>query len=69
VKERCDRFARLNAEPIAKCAAQMIDFFSQFGVHTEKLTCVGFSLGAHICGLIANFVTTKMERIVGMNDR
>ncbi|XP_059470094.1 phospholipase A1-like [Neocloeon triangulifer] len=67
VKERCDRAAQQNAEPIAKCTAAVFDYFQQRGVATEEFTCVGFSLGAHICGLVANFIPKKMSRIVALD--
>jgi len=64
-KDRCDQAARQNAEPIAKCTAHVFDYFKARGVDTSKFSCVGFSLGAHICGLTANFVPAKMQQIVG----
>lgn len=65
VKDRCDFAAQQNAEPIAKCTAHVFDYFKARGVDTSKFSCVGFSLGAHICGLTANFVPAKMQQIVG----
>jgi hypothetical protein len=65
MKERCDRVAQLNAEPISQCTAHVFKYFKARGVNIEQFSCVGFSIGAHICGLVANHIEEKMERIVG----
>lgn len=31
------------------------------------MTCVGHSLGAHICGMVSNHLTTKQYRIIGLD--
>ncbi|XP_059470331.1 uncharacterized protein LOC132193587 [Neocloeon triangulifer] len=67
-KERCDRQARLNAEAVAKCSAQLFEYLQDNGVQTEEFTCVGFGLGAHICGLIANFILpSRMQKIIALD--
>lgn len=31
------------------------------------MTCVGHSLGAHICGMVSNHLTTKQHKIIGLD--
>lgn len=40
---------------------------THFGNDREKITCVGHSLGAHICGMISNHISHKQHRIVGLD--
>jgi Lipase len=55
-----------NLKPVAKCTAHfLVNLEKILGVQYEKITCVGFSLGAHVCGLIQNYVADKMEKIIG----
>lgn len=35
------------------------------GGQAKKTTCVGHSLGAHICGMVSNHLDAKQHRIVG----
>ncbi|CAB3381361.1 Hypothetical predicted protein [Cloeon dipterum] len=67
VKERCDRAAQQNAEPVAKCTADVFAYLKKNGVTAEQTTCIGFSLGAHICGITANFLPEKMAKIVALD--
>jgi hypothetical protein len=55
-----------NLKPVAKCTAHfLVNLEKILGVQYEKITCVGLSLGAHVCGLIQNYVADKMEKIIG----
>lgn len=44
---------------------QMYSFLTYLGAEIEDITCVGHSLGAHICGMITNHLTSKQHRIIG----
>lgn len=35
------------------------------GSSNDQMTCVGHSLGAHICGMVSNHLTTKQHKIIG----
>ena len=37
------------------------------GFPADKMTCIGHSLGAHVCGLISNYVLFRIHRIVGLD--
>jgi len=55
-----------NLKPVAKCTAHfLVNLEKFFMVQYEKITCVGLSLGAHVCGLVANYVADKIEKIIG----
>lgn len=52
----------------AQCIAQMVYYLSQHprGVQPEKLHLMGYSIGAHIAGLTANYLDgAKLGRITG----
>lgn len=57
-----------NLKPVAKCLAQSFTFLRNSGMPVQKTTCVGHSLGAHICGLMANYLEFRIERIIGESD-
>lgn len=50
---------------VAQCAAKLYAFVMDNGGKAEESTCVGHSLGAHICGMISNHLTLKQHKIVG----
>ena len=54
-------------KPVARCIAGFLTFLRDSGVQLTKTTCVGHSLGAHICGIAANYLYFRMHRIIGMN--
>ncbi|XP_039285454.1 phospholipase A1 1 [Nilaparvata lugens] len=54
----------------AQCIAQMIEYLNEHprGVPPDKLHLMGYSIGAHIAGLTANFVVNgKLGRITGLD--
>lgn len=53
-----------------KCIAQLASYLSNHprGVTPDKLHLIGYSIGAHIAGLTANYVTRgKLGRITGLD--
>lgn len=56
-----------NLRPVAKCAAEVINSLRKSGLRPDKLTCVGHSLGAHLCGIMANYLTFRLNRIIGLD--
>lgn len=54
-----------NLKPVAKCLAQAFSFLRKSGMPVQRTTCVGHSLGAHLCGLMANYLDFRIERIIG----
>ncbi|CAK1601242.1 unnamed protein product [Parnassius mnemosyne] len=56
-----------NLRPVARCAAEALATLRQAGLRPDRLTCVGHSLGAHLCGIIANYLTFRLNRIIGLD--
>lgn len=56
-----------NLRPVARCFAKLFTFLRDSGLRVEKTTCVGHSLGAHVCGLMANYLTFRLEKIIGLD--
>ncbi|KAJ2949977.1 hypothetical protein O0L34_g11304 [Tuta absoluta] len=56
-----------NLRPVARCAAEALGSLRRAGLRPDRLTCVGHSLGAHMCGLIANYLTFRLNRIIGLD--
>ncbi|XP_060527849.1 phospholipase A1 member A-like [Cylas formicarius] len=63
----CYRASVHNMRAVARCTGEFISSLRIAGLPTEKLTCVGHSLGAHVCGLISQFVLFRMHRIVALD--
>lgn len=61
----CYVAAVYNLKPVAKCLALSFSFLRNSGMPVQRTTCVGHSLGAHICGLMANYLDFRIERIIG----
>jgi len=61
----CYAAAVHNLKPVAKCAALMLSRLRTAGLGVDRLTCVGHSLGAHLCGVMANYLPFRMHRIIG----
>lgn len=55
-----------NLKPVAKCLSLNFAFLRNSGLPVQRTTCVGHSLGAHICGLMSNYLNFRIERIIGM---
>ncbi|XP_059046457.1 lipase member H-A [Achroia grisella] len=56
-----------NMKLTAQCTAQLYSQITQAGALAKMITCVGHSLGAHICGMISNHLTEKQYKIVGLD--
>ncbi|XP_040172037.1 phospholipase A1-like isoform X1 [Anopheles arabiensis] len=63
----CYVAAVYNIRPAATCLAQSLMQLRDLGLPVERTTCVGHSLGAHICGLMANYLNFRMERIIALD--
>ncbi|KAH8328612.1 hypothetical protein KR067_011552 [Drosophila pandora] len=63
----CYLHSLINTRLTAQCTAQIYAFLTHYGAEREHITCVGHSLGAHICGMISNHLTRKQYRIIGLD--
>lgn len=66
-KEPCYLQAVSNLKTVAKCVAQLIDSLMQNIYTKDDIHIIGFSLGAHVSGMIANYVQTKLAHITGLD--
>lgn len=71
VKEPCLKQMEWAPRFCAKCIAQLIRYLTQHprGVKADDLHLIGYSVGAHISGLVANYLSRnhdgKLGRITG----
>lgn len=56
-----------NTKLVAQCTAQLYSYLTFLGSKIEDITCVGHSLGAHICGMMSNHLSHKQHRIIGLD--
>ncbi|XP_025836374.1 lipase member H-like [Agrilus planipennis] len=63
----CYASAVHNIKFIARCSSNLLMSLRSSGLRSETITCVGHSLGAHICGLISRNILFRMHRIVALD--
>ncbi|XP_069356325.1 phospholipase A1 isoform X2 [Maniola hyperantus] len=63
----CYLSALSNTKLAAQCTAQLYSRITQSGALARKITCVGHSLGAHVCGMMSNHLTEKQYKIIGLD--
>ncbi|XP_069356150.1 pancreatic triacylglycerol lipase-like isoform X2 [Maniola hyperantus] len=56
-----------NLRPVARCVAEALGSLRRAGLRPDRLTCVGHSLGAHMCGILANYLNFRLNRIIGLD--
>ncbi|KAF2880302.1 hypothetical protein ILUMI_25860 [Ignelater luminosus] len=56
-----------NMKLVSQCVAQLYAYIMDLGGLARKTTCVGHSLGAHICGMMSNHLHVKQYKIVGLD--
>lgn len=54
-----------NLHYAAKCIMKILQPNETDGLRPNNTICVGLSLGAHLCGLIAREFDTKIKKIIG----
>ncbi|KAK4875868.1 hypothetical protein RN001_012290 [Aquatica leii] len=63
----CYAAAVHNMKAVARCAGEFLTAMRFSGMQTDRTTCVGHSLGAHICGLISHYVLFRLHRIIALD--
>ncbi|KAI4488586.1 hypothetical protein M0802_011476 [Mischocyttarus mexicanus] len=63
----CYPAAVSNLRPVARCLSRTLTILRNLGLPIERTTCVGHSLGAHMCGIMANYLLFRMNRIIGLD--
>lgn len=66
-KPPCYVAAVHNLRPVANCVAQSLSFLRNSGLRIDRTTCVGHSLGAHLCGNLSKFLNFRLEKIIGLD--
>lgn len=56
-----------NTRLVSQCTAKLYAYVMDNGGNAEETTCVGHSLGAHICGMVSNHLSIKQHKIVGLD--
>ncbi|KAH8358359.1 hypothetical protein KR200_009186 [Drosophila serrata] len=57
-----------NAPIVSECLAQMINNLLSSGIYRrEEIHLIGFSLGAQVAGMVANYVSQPLARITGLD--
>lgn len=56
-----------NMKLVSQCSAQLYAYIMDLGGDATETTCVGHSLGAHICGMISNHLHIKQHKIIGLD--
>ncbi|KAJ9580490.1 hypothetical protein L9F63_024333, partial [Diploptera punctata] len=52
-----------NMRPVARCLSQLFTFLRDNGAPLHRTTCVGHSLGAHMCGLVSFYLYFKIGNV------
>ncbi|XP_001607221.2 phospholipase A1 [Nasonia vitripennis] len=63
----CYPAAVSNMRPVARCLANSLTALRNHGLPIGRTSCVGHSLGAHVCGIMANYLLFRMSRIVALD--
>ncbi|XP_015177527.1 PREDICTED: phospholipase A1 member A [Polistes dominula] len=63
----CYPAAVSNLHPVARCLSRTLTILRNLGLPIQRTTCVGHSLGAHVCGIMANYLLFRMNRIIGLD--
>ena len=54
-----------NSVVAARCVGGLARLLRDSGARGDSWTCVGHSLGAHVCGIMADTVMFRVHKIIG----
>lgn len=54
-----------NVKYVSRCIALNLRSLIKSGMQAKSLTCIGHSMGAHICGLIRRYLGFRLPKIIG----
>lgn len=54
-----------NVNYVSHCIASYIRAFERSGMPAKSMTCVGHSIGAHVCGRMKRYMRFRFKKIVG----
>ncbi|CAO1383441.1 unnamed protein product [Diamesa hyperborea] len=56
-----------NTKLVSQCTAQLYSYLTYIGSRIQSISCVGHSLGAHICGMMSNHLSKRQHKIIGLD--
>ncbi|XP_071455081.1 phospholipase A1-like [Hetaerina americana] len=56
-----------NLRFVSQCTAQLFAHLTHQGASMKGITCIGHSLGAHVCGMVGNHATIRPHRIIALD--
>lgn len=57
-----------NIRYIGRCLAKYMNVLHDAGLQPNTVTCIGHSMGAHICGQIKNSLKFHMKKVIGKKN-
>lgn len=54
-----------NAKYVSNCLAINLKNFINNGMRKKSITCIGHSMGAHVCGLLRRYLGFRPSKIIG----
>lgn len=54
-----------NIKYVSYCLSLYLKDFLQNGMPVNNITCIGHSMGAHICGLLKRYLRLRIKKIIG----
>lgn len=54
-----------NIKYVSYCLAQYLKDFQNNGMSMNNITCIGHSMGSHICGLLRRYLRLRIKKIIG----
>lgn len=55
-----------NIKYVSYCLASYLKDFVENGMQKNVITCIGHSMGAHICGMLRRYSKIRIKKIIGM---
>lgn len=54
-----------NIKYVSFCVASYLNRFHESGMLSKSITCIGHSMGAHVCGLLKHHLNFRLKKIIG----
>lgn len=54
-----------NIKYVSYCLATYLKNFIKNGMPINQFTCIGHSMGAHVCGLLRRYLRRRIKKIIG----
>lgn len=57
-----------NIKYVSNCLASYLRAFLNSGMQKKTITCIGHSMGAHVCGMLRRYLGFRIRKIIGESD-